>query len=204
VLGGREGGQLNTSAIYAFIQGVDLDFHHIPACSRDFHSSDMITLVRMFYPFGSSRSYMVVGKRENQRRINICTKAQYRVAKPPIGGGTFLPDTATRTMRSRKKIAEPGSGAKPCSLIPPDGSRAAQCTTYNTHKRGKPEKSEIQKKTFPSILFLRIAGVLPIAINGICMSCVEKGRFPAISQLVDVQNAISSIYLTCAMNRYIL
>jgi len=42
-----------------------------------------------------------------------------------------------------------------------------QCTTYNTHKSGKPENSEIQKKMFPSILFLRIAGILPTAIIGI-------------------------------------
>ena len=55
--------------------------------------------------------------------------------------------------------------------------RSAQYTTYNTHKSGNPEKSEIQKKTFPSILFLRIAGILPIAISGIWMSYVGESGF---------------------------
>ena len=58
---------------------------------------------------------------------------------------------------------------------------SAQCKTYNTHKSGKPENSESQKKMLPSILFLRIDGILPTAINGIWMSCVEKERFQAIS-----------------------
>lgn len=113
----------------------------------------------------------------------INTKARKNpVAKPPGemrgGGGAFPHDTAT------EGVAETGIGSKRLLLDPSSrpGSCAVQCKTYNTHKRGKPEKREIQKKMFPSILFLLMTGVLPMAINGIWMSCAEKKRFQAISR----------------------
>lgn len=81
---------------------------------------------------------------------------------------------------------------------------STQCRTYNTHKSGKPEKSETQKKTLPSILFLRIAGILPIAINGIWMSCGER-VIPSNQSIALTPGTQPSQYiLTCDMNKYIL
>ena len=150
---------------------------------------------------------MGTSKGNNYKGTKPGRKPAGSMGREAAGGGSIFVqhrhqnDAKSRNRRDRDRA----SGCKTLLLDPcRPWSRGTQCITYNTHKSGKPEKSETQKKTFPSILFLRIAGVLPIAINGICMSCVEKRRFPAISQWVDVSNAICSIRLTCAMNRYIL
>jgi len=117
---------------------------------------------------------------------------------------TMACDRATKPPgRERKKIERrknavvrappPRSGRNILSRIGPTESNldllsrvlstvTLQCNTYNTHKSGKPENSENQKKMFPSILFLRIAGVLPTAISGIWMSCVGEEWFQATSQ----------------------
>ena len=104
--------------------------------------------------------------------------ARLRSRAPPPGR-TFLAETGSRPAEPNLDLSRPGRVPR---------KRSVQCTTYNTHKSGKPEKSESQKKTFPRILFLRIDGILPTAISGIWITFAGKGQFQAISQRVYAWN----------------
>ena len=113
------------------------------------------------------------------------SQGKLSAAGPPHQGGrgskgeVLWRDTAVRPAESTR-IHRLQAGPRASETL-------RQYTTYNTHKSGKPEKREIQKKMFPSILFLRIAGVLPTAISGIWIS-YWRGWYQAISQPVDTWN----------------
>ena len=95
-------------------------------------------------------------------------------------GRNYEHDTATRTGPDQRNQTLKFDLSRPGRVY---RKHSPQYTTYSTHKSGKPEKSESQKITLPSILFLRIAGILPIAIIGTWTICGES--FRAISRLVD-------------------